>query len=397
MKALTLRGPFKGITGYDMVVRAFAEQFLARGLRLQMINLPRWSRNRLPRASRDRRLARLWQPVPSRTVVHFCMPHQARPFPRMANVNYTMFEAGRIPQYWVDAHRRHDLIVVTTRACRDAWIASGAPVEKLRTCPLGVDCETYRPDVEPLPLCDDEGRPVASYAVRVLNVSEVVPRKNLDGLYRCWLTATNRGDDAILILKASCGVRAWMEQFMQSLRDVEREVGRTPADAAPILWLMNRRLPDAEMPRLFATATHYWTMSRGEGWDLGTSQAAATGLELLAPHHSAYLDYLDDSVAHLMPAREMPTVVEPGDSLHGLFDGATWWEPDADVAMDLLRRAIDGALPRKGPAARERVAGHFTWSHAAARLLEVLEPVDAVQTGVRRPTGRLLLAALRPI
>jgi glycosyltransferase involved in cell wall biosynthesis len=397
MNALTLRGSYRGFSGHDLVVRSLARQLLERGVELQMIDMPRWSPGKLPRAARDSLLAGRWTPVPSKTVVHFCMPHQARPFPGMANVNFTTFEGSRLPEFWVEAHRNHELVVLPHQTCVDIWTAAGVPAEKVAICPLGVDCEVYTPDAEPLPLADGRGRPVSSYAGRFLNVSDVVPRKNLEGLYRCWLTGTNRGDDAILIMKTSCGSRKWLGRFQENLREVEREVGRKPEEAAPILWLLNRRLADAEMPGLFAAASHYWSMSRGEGWDLSMAQAAATGLELLAGRHTGYLAYLDDSVAHMMPVRETEADSAWSDNLDRLFQGATWWEPEADAAMDLLRRAIDGRLERKGPAARERMAGRFTWSHAADRLLEALEPVDAAQSGVRRPTGRLLLAALRPI
>jgi glycosyltransferase involved in cell wall biosynthesis len=397
MKAVTFRGPYRGISGYDLVVRSLAREFLGRGVRLQMIDLPRWSPGKLPWAVRDPVFRGLWQLVPSKTVVHFCMPHQADPFAGMANANFTMFEGSKVPEFWIEAHRRHELVIVPTRHCMEMWVAAGLPKDKIATCPLGVDCGTYRPGVEPLTLHDEEGRPVSSYRVRFLNVSDVVPRKNLEGLYRCWLTATNGGDDAILIMKTSCGSSKWLARFMQHLRDVERDVGRRPEEAAPILWLLNRRLPDADMPRLFASATHYWSMSRGEGWDLGMAQAGATALELLAARHTGYLTYLDDTVAHMMPVRETAASSVWSDNLDRLFQGATWWEPDADAAIDLLRRAIDGRLESKGTDARERIASRFTWSHAADRLLKILEPIDAAASGVRRPTGRLLLAALRPI
>jgi hypothetical protein len=43
-------------------------------------------------------------------------------------------------------------------------------------------------------------------------------------------------------------------------------------------------------------------MSRGEGWDLPMTEAAAAGLRLIAPRHTAYLTYLDAEVAQLIPA-----------------------------------------------------------------------------------------------
>jgi hypothetical protein len=60
------------------------------------------------------------------------------------------------------------------------------------------------------------------------------------------------------------------------------------------------------MPGLFAAASHYWSMSHGEGWDQPMIEAAASGLRLIAPRHTAYLEYLDADVAQLIPVRGTP-------------------------------------------------------------------------------------------
>jgi hypothetical protein len=51
------------------------------------------------------------------------------------------------------------------------------------------------------------------------------------------------------------------------------------------------------MPGLFAAASHYWSMSHGEGRDQPMIEAAASGLRLIVPRHTAYLEYLDADVA----------------------------------------------------------------------------------------------------
>ena len=66
---------------------------------------------------------------------------------------------------------------------------------------MGVDAARFRPGIDPLELPHVRGRPVADYAVRVLNVSEIGGRKNLIGMLRVWLIATKLDDDAILIVK----------------------------------------------------------------------------------------------------------------------------------------------------------------------------------------------------
>jgi glycosyltransferase involved in cell wall biosynthesis len=125
------------------------------------------------------------------------------------------------------------------------------------------------------------------------------------------------------------------------------------------------------MSGLYAAATHYWSMSHGEGWDQPMVEAAATGLRLIAPRHTAYLEYLDSDVAQLIPVRTTPADASINPWTAALFEGANWWTPDEDAACQALRNAIDG---RDEPAAsiRDRLASAFTWRHAGAQLIEVL-------------------------
>ena len=62
-------------------------------------------------------------------------------------------------------------------------------------------------------------------------------------------------------------------------------------DAAPVR-VLHDLVADAKAPGLYAAATHYISLSHGEGWDQPMMEAAAAGLKLIAPSHSAYLTYL---------------------------------------------------------------------------------------------------------
>jgi glycosyltransferase involved in cell wall biosynthesis len=307
--------------------------------------------------------------------VQFCMPHQVAPLAGQRTLNFTMFEATPAPRLWAEAARRHDLTVLPTGSSLEAWLAGGAPGERLRLCPLGVDAERFRPGVAPLDLVDRPGRPVRDYRVRVLNVSEVSARKNLLGLLRVWLRATRADDDAILVVKLAAADPLRLVKLLRDLRLLERAIGKSRDRAASVL-LFNDTLGDEKMPRLYATATHYWSMSCGEGWDQPMTEAGASGLRLIAPDHSAYRAYLDPTVATLIPSRRVPVRCPHDPWIQALFDGAAWWQPGEDAAADILVRAIggDGA---PALSARERLATGFSWERATARLIEVLDELEA--------------------
>jgi glycosyltransferase involved in cell wall biosynthesis len=146
------------------------------------------------------------------------------------------------------------------------------------------------------------------------------------------------------------------------------------------------------LPGLYAAATHYISLSYGEAWDLPMMEAGASGLELVAPWHSAYRTYLEPDTAHLVESREVPTDLPESDENYALFRRARWWKPDEDRAVEIVQAIVDGTAPRKPPP-RAWILETFSWDAAARRLLELLSEVKPRQERRRR---RLRRASTRP-
>jgi len=362
-RSLIVYDCFKSYSGYGRHTREITRALDKLGIRVNLVG-------------RDARFDTLDLPASSSIMLHVCGPSQVRIAEGMLNVNYTTFEATRIPQNWVRHNLSHDLIILPSDSSRQAWMASGVPEEQLRLCPLGVDPGRFHPGVEPLDLGSRRGRRVREYRTRFLNISAFIaaPRKNIPGLLRVWLKATNANDDAVLILKlGSYKYRWWWpDRFNRALHAIEREIGKSRKKAAPIVFY-DQLLAKSQMPSLYAAATHYWSMSHGEGWDLSMTEAGATGLHLIAPKHSAYTAYLDESVAQMIPSKMVPADFSGGKRFLGkLFAGSEWWQPDEEVAADFVRQAIKTAGDGL-PTARARLTKDFTWEQSAKRLIMILE------------------------
>jgi len=373
LRALSICGSFRGWTGHDRHVREFVREFARQGLEIELADFPMWSSAKLPNHMRDPWFASLNQPCGAKIALHFCMPHQVRRASLKRIVNYTMFEGTRIPSAWARASQGHARVVVPSESSRRAWIAGGTPEQRVRICPLGVDPALFSAAAEPLQLRRQNGDPVSQYRVRVLHISDLGPRKNVPGLLRSWIRATTARDDAMLLIKAGAAPGA-MESFRARLSAIERESGKALRDAAPV-HIFKDVLPDAAMPNLYAAATHYISMSFGEGWDLPMMEAAAAGLKTIAPNHSAYQAYLDPASAILIPSREVPAAYSGDSATALLFANANWWEPDQDEASRLIRSAIDGGDAWQA-SPRERILREFTWEKAARRLVEILSEVE---------------------
>lgn len=377
MKALNIKGPFRGTTGHDHHVREFVRALHSKGIKIRLDDFSYWSPNKLPEKMCDPWFETLNQDVDSKTVLHFCMPHQVVPEKKMLNVNFTMFEASRIPRKWIKHNKKHDLVILPTEACKQAWINSGHPESKIALCPLGVNSDTYQPRQEPLHLTTgNNGKNINDYKVRVLNVSDITPRKNLLGLLRVWIQTTEKTDDAILILKIMCGSDKWLRKFFKSIEKTEKEIDKTRYDSAPVHFLVNQKFSNVGMSRLYASASHYWSMSHGEGWDLSMMEAAASGLQLIAPNHSAYKTYLDEEIASMIPSKKMPAKFKWSDGVHKFFRGADWWVPDEDIAARFIGEVIengDGSRPKK---ARDRIIANYTWEKSTERLIKILTDLE---------------------
>ena len=378
MRSVKVRGMVRGATGYAYHTRSFVRGFLALGTDVELEEYHLWG-PQLPEHLQDPLYDRLSTPVDSTVQVQFAMPHRAVVTPGLATAVYTMFEATRIPPGWVPLSERWALTVVPSRSSVDAWTASGVAAERLLVCPLGVRPGLDRPDVRPLPLSvgDGTGRAVADYRHRFLNVAEVCTRKNHVGIMEAWLRATTPADDAVLVLKVNDFRPGAWDLLQHDVAAVCRRLGTSPADAAPVVTL-TEYLPDEAMPRLYRTATHYLSLSRGEGWDNPMIEAAAAGLGLVAPRHSAYLDYLDDKCAHLVPSAEVD-VDKESTRLAAVdltvFTGLRWWEPDVEAAAATLRAIIDGRAPTTTSPGR-RILADYAWETVSRRLLEILSELE---------------------
>jgi glycosyltransferase involved in cell wall biosynthesis len=375
LSALRVRGPYRGTSGYDHHVREFVREIARQGVLVELVDVPEWGSLRLPDRMLDPWFERLSDPLDTSLTLHFTMPHQVTTSDRSIDVNFSMFEATRVPLSWIDHNRHHSLVIVPTESSREAWINSGLSREQIRICPLGVNVDLFSRAAEPLSLQCSNGRTLAEFGTRFLNVSELGPRKNLIGLLRAWMQATRASDDAVLVIKLGTYSSAALDDFSRKVRRLQQDLGISLNDAAPVELYFDQLAP-TEIPSLYAMATHYISMSHGEGWDNAMVEAAASGLRLIAPDHSAYRSYLTPLTARMIPSHEVKARFESDPALQVLFHGVNWWEPDTDAAVEAIRSAIAGHGDEPF-GARETLLKHFNWPQSTRTLLGILSDLDS--------------------
>ena len=368
-KALAITGSYRGTTGHDNHVRSIVRALHNRGIEIELHDLPGWSSAKLPAQLEDPWFASLQRSVDATTHLFFCMPHQVVPVNSQRTINYTMFEADRIPPLWVERSKSYDLTIVPVSFCRDTWISSGVPEEKIRICPLGVDSHRFKPGLRSIKLTTADGKGAADYRNRFLNVADVNERKNLIGLLRAWLITTKTSDDAALLLKSGFYSPAAYQWISKEIAALEQSVGKTLTQAAQIFWI-NGKLGEDVVPSLYASATHYISTSFAEGFDLPMVEAAASGLQLIAPRHTAYTDYLNDEIAYFIPVTKVAAEFASDVALNKLFMGANWWQPDqAEICSTISGIISNTLLPKLS--AREAVS-RLNWQSTAELLDRII-------------------------
>jgi len=370
---LALFGPVDGPTGYDEVTRSLINELYVRGHFVTLVRHTKWTADKIEHGFEEilDRCEKAQYPIDTDFSINVCLPEQALLHQAAVNVAYTMFEADKIPNLWLEAIKNLDLILVPTEWNRDAFIDSGVDANKIMVARLGVHPQVYNPGVPPLGMVTDRGRSVADFKHRFLCVQELVSRKNVPSLLRVWSRTVKKEDDACLILKLGSHsgdkLAHFKERVLNDLTPAELEIMKET------VLIYTRLLPERAMPSLYSACTHYITMSCGEGWGLPECKAGAMGKYLVAPNHTGFSAYVNEDTAFVIGSLGEPAKQEGPTGR--LYDGATWFRPSEGSAAEQIRASIEAhnAGDRSKPdALRELIVNEYNVSAAADELLDCL-------------------------
>lgn len=372
VKRVEMFGPFRYPTGYSHVIRNFAKGFHDDGYLVGLHDFQKWAavENRIAVPELFDNLQKSAPYVGADVLLSFCLPEQIHdqesPHQNKIIVNYTMFEADGICRQWADFGSMTDYIVVPTQFNKNGWVRSGVNENRVFVSPLGINTTLYSPDAEPISIGVDEELS-EKYQYRFMNIQEISDRKNIDGLLRCWIRATEGNKDSCLIIKLSSyseNRAAFFGKRVQAIRD---ELGIQQGQHAPIfVYLMT--LQDHEMPMLLQNCTHYISTSRGEGWDLNAAAAASMNKQLVVPNHSAYPEYLREGHAFLIDSEAKPA--NQAGALFRLYEDLNWFHIDEDYMVDTIQFCING---EKHADNRDYMVENYDWKVASRKLMDIVD------------------------
>ncbi len=273
------------------------------------------------------------------------------------------WEFGSIPKAWLPILAQVDEVWAPTSAVRQAFLDAGVPEDRARVVPLGADHTLFRPGVEPM------GLPTRK-AVKFLYVGGTIFRKGFDVLLSAYGRAFRSTDDVCLVVKGVGASSFYRGQTAdEDIRAFQGVAGN------PEVLTLDGDMADAEMASLYAACDVLALPYRGEGFGLPLAEAMSSGLPVIATGMGACLDFVDDTVGWLVPARRVDFKERKAGGMETC--GTPWLaEPDVGALALILREAAFSPDERgkRGRAGHERVEQGLTWGHT----------LDAVESALRR-------------
>lgn len=283
----------------------------------------------------------------------------------------------RILWFMTETLRMHPMLVNRIEAFYDElWMPTAWNVESFResggvipcqVMPLGVDPFVYHPPLPhqkpDMPLCERiSPTPCTGHpdGMVFLYVFQPIFRKGADFLASVFDQVFAGNPDAHLVLATTTyPSEAFIEQ-------VKKAAGKSN------VWILKKAMTETQMAELYRGADAYVTASMGEGWNLPLCEAAMTGLPVIAPLHTAHLDYLTERSAFLYPC-DGEEIVPSSKAVCSWYDGMPFAKlgdrarAGLAACLEQVYHGYNDAFLRAGRL-RDRMLKKFTWDQAADRV-----------------------------
>ncbi|MGH7716808.1 MAG: glycosyltransferase family 4 protein, partial [Vulcanimicrobiaceae bacterium] len=234
-------------------------------------------------------------PVPCDVFVrHPCGdPSFSRP-PTEHYVQIQPWEYGALPARWVEAmHESVDEVWCPSNYVRELYLAAGFDPANVLVVPNGVDPQIFAPGA---PGGYDLG---TNKGFKFLFIGGTLERKGIDVLLDAYLAAFSPQDDVSLIVK-DFGLGGFYRLVTQ--REKIFEAQRRPQ--SPEIVYNDRDLTTPQLVALYRSCDCLAFPYRGEGFGMPILEAMACGLPVIVTAGGAADDFLDDSTAYRIPARQ---------------------------------------------------------------------------------------------
>lgn len=304
---------------------------------------------------------------------------QCPPTGSMFTVGRTMFETDRLPSGWADRLNVMQEVWVPTHFHADVFHRDGVRASKLVVVPEPIDTQFFDPiAAPPLRASRAYGIDVTSSAFKFFSVFKFEYRKGVDVLLAAFAAAFggHAATEELYILTSSYHSSTDFQAGIDEHLATAFPDGVPPSVASRIKLV--DRVPQDELPSVYAAMDAFVLPSRGEGWGRPIVEAMAMELPVIATNWSgptAFLTPHNSLPLHYDGFRPIPT---------GAFAGHLMAEPSVTHLTELMAHVA--AMPAADRAAVGRQARHDMLAFAPHRVARfVRHQLQRIADEVQRP------------
>jgi glycosyltransferase involved in cell wall biosynthesis len=305
----------------------------------------------------------LLTPYPD-VVIRQMFPPRVKDSTGSLTLQYFGWEESLVPAEFVKDFNEHvHRIMVMSTFVKDALHNSGV------TIPIDVVGVGVRPPTSNESMIIEELLNLKK--IRLLHISSAFPRKGVDVLLKTYFDEFSGDDDITLILKTFPNLHNAVEEQLSNLK-------RNHPNPPHVAWI-NRDLPVSNLGNLYAAASAYVHLARGEGFGLPVAEAMLAEVPVISTATSGLADFVDESTATVIPS-----LLTTADS-HVSIPNSQWFEPDKFAVRSALRSFYSETDSEQRivrvKRARERIMRDFSWEAVGGRIN------DSVRAALDEPTS----------
>lgn len=287
-------------------------------------------------------------------------------------VIFTMMETEKVhPEMIRIMNERYEECWVPTVWNAGTFCRSGLQIP-IRVMPLGVDPAVYNPNVAPiLPKATlmtgpNAGRQEIPKGFLYVNVFQPSFRKGHDVLIQAFEEGFSNDPEAGLIL----GTTAYSLQDQFPWRSMKSRI-----------WTLPGGFLEKQLASIYRGCQAYVCTSRGEGYNMPLSEAAATGLPVIVPRTSVHPELVPPDCGFFFD-KDGDQVYPEAAKLSPWFSGIEFpvYGPKARKQLIGLMRKVKkdySAARAVGEKYRTHVTSTMTWSIAARKIVARLQALCA--------------------
>jgi glycosyltransferase involved in cell wall biosynthesis len=303
------------------------------------------------------------RPPMMRLTIRHHWPPNFRPPPQGRLAMILPWEYGAVPRRWIEGIRRSvDEVWVPSAFVRRVLLEGGAPDERVRVIPNGVDTSLFSPE-------GPHWKPEGAKDFVFLFVGGAIPRKGVDLLVKAYGRAFSSRDDVTLAVK-----EIGSDSFYRHMSLVKELRRGAESRNRPHLEVLSAEMDDESLAALYRGADAFVLPYRAEGFAMPVAEAMACGKPVIVTGAGPAPEFVPAELGYWVPARRalVPEAPPPLGELAGDF---TWFEPDVDALAARLREVYESRAEaaRRGAAGAEHVRRTLTWQRIGRLYLDRVE------------------------